>query len=1724
MFSRQSRTRFVIVAIALFVVSIAASTASAQLTGPKSIPGNYADLASAIADLNTQGVGAGGVTFNLAAANPQTAPARYVIGGTGSAVLGTASAANPIVFNGNNNTITASAALTAGALNDGIFKLIGADWVTISGFTMTENAANTITAAGTNNMTEWGVALLYVTATDGASNNTINGNTIDLDRTYQNTFGIYSNSTHTATAVTTSATATGATGGNHNLIITNNNITDVNQGIVHVGPTAAADQNDLVTIGGAGAANNITNFGTTGTFSGYANVSGTVNGILVRNTKNFTILNNTVTSSNGGVTVGTLNGIQIPASSTAPTGTLAQNISGNIISLRSAVAAGQIVGINVPSGSVNATTTFSATSNDFNTFGHTVAATGAISFIIQQGNPLTTNINGNTFTNMSVNTTGTINFFTFAQALISGASLSISNNNVVTGFTRTSAGATTVWLSNASSVNGSSHAINNNNFSNFTLTGVSAFTGISDTDGASSTNGPSKNVNGNTFSNIVTGGATVTPMSVNFSGANSNVNNNTISIISSGNALIGLLLGTSNQATLTAQGNNVNNLTSTAGASVIGISAGATVSLVSKNKISDLTGSLAGAVQISGIAVVNVAANSNVTVSNNLIGNLNATASTSANGVIGINLPGSATTSTFNVFYNSVYLNAGASGAGFGSSGISTVASGTSTTSALNLRNNVIVNTSIFNGAGLTVAYRRSTGVAGALANYANTSNNNLFYAGAPGPSNLIYADGTSTAQTISAYRSGVFTAGTIFPRDTGSVSENPPFLSTTGSSANFLHINPAAPTQIESGGAPIAGITDDFDGDARNVSTPDIGADEFIGIILDLTPPVITYTPFANTSTTTNRTLNATITDLSGIAGGANAPRIYYRKNAAAYVSNQCGAPTGSLYPCVIDYTLVGGVVSADVIDYFVVAQDIPGNVGANPSAGFTAVSVNSVTTPPTTPNTYTIVPAFPAAVNVGTAQAFTSLTGVGGVFAAINASSFTQNVTVTVTSDLPEDGTNALNQIAEDGIGNYTLTIQNQSGSSFVISGAVANGMIRLNGADRVTFTGGNGGVKQLTFRNANTLNPTFTFLNDATQDTVTSSIIESGNTSTTSGTIVFGTSTGTLGNSNNAITLSEIRDRSDALGVPANAVYSSGSAGAPNATNNIGQNIVYNWTNAGTLVTAAGAGNGWTLNINSYYQTAARTTPMTGISVQGGSGQNIIFNSIGGSVAPAGGANLQTSQTFRGIDLNVGTASPTSVQGNVIKNIRSTYPAADFASSYGIFLQAGMANIGKIAGNTVGSSNVAERFEINGDSYGIRVVSTSTVDVWNNTVNNMGTNATPPTGEFYFGMSVEGAGGVHSVINNTVTNLTNSSVPDASFSTQTIGLIVSATGVQTVRRNNVTNISSTSAGAPAANNNRVWGMILSGTAAGTLVDRNRVDNVFAASAGVGARADVITCLQSQTVANGTYTNNMISTSGGAASDRSIFGILDLSAAPAVSNYYFNSVNITGAATTANNTYAFNRNSTATTALRDNIFADARAGGTGFHVAMANTNAAATGWPGTASNNNLLFNAAPGNLTQWLGAAAGNNQTLAGFQAASGGDAATISIDPLFVSATDLHLTALSPAINAGVPFGGVANDFDFQIRPNGPLPDIGADEFYPTTAATVTLAGRVTTANGNGIVNCILKDRAAALSSRGSHVRARSAITSSRPRGRPDLYRHDRQSPVHVHDPEPQRGAGR
>src|SRR5207248_184442 len=134
-----------------------------------------------------------------------------------------------------------------------------------------------------------------------------------------------------------------------------------------------------------------------------------------------------------------------------------------------------------------------------------------------------------------------------------------------------------------------------------------------------------------------------------------------------------------------------------------------------------------------------------------------------------------------------------------------------------------------------------------------------------------------------------------------------------------------------------IATVTDDFDGQTRSGLTPvDIGADAGNFTPVDLSAPAISYTLLANTQSTSDRTLVATITDASGVpTSGSLVPRIYYKKNAGSYFSQPGTLTSGSGTNGTWSFTIVaadmGGVAGGDTISYYVIAQDTasPTNIG---------------------------------------------------------------------------------------------------------------------------------------------------------------------------------------------------------------------------------------------------------------------------------------------------------------------------------------------------------------------------------------------------------------------------------------------------------------------------------------------------------------------------------------------------------------------------------------------------------------------------------------------------------------------------------------------------------------------------------------------------------------------------------------------------------------------------
>jgi hypothetical protein len=277
----------------------------------------------------------------------------------------------------------------------------------------------------------------------------------------------------------------------------------------------------------------------------------------------------------------------------------------------------------------------------------------------------------------------------------------------------------------------------------------------------------------------------------------------------------------------------------------------------------------------------------NTYIYNNFISDLKAPNSSDVNAVRGINITSTTANTNIGLYYNTIFLNTAGTG-NFGTSGIHHTYSSTATSATLDMRDNIVVNLSTPSGTGKTVAFRRSA--ATNLNNYSTLSRPSTTKSIRYYFSNVIFFDGTNFDQTMEDFKIRVA------PREGGSVSENVPFVNSTTAPYD-LHVQTTVPTQTESGGqiisAPIS-IIDDIDGNLRATGSPnypDMGADEFNGITIDITAPSLIYTVLDPTTSTSNRTLsNVTITDQSGInVTPGTAPRIYYRRTSDnnTYVDN---------------------------------------------------------------------------------------------------------------------------------------------------------------------------------------------------------------------------------------------------------------------------------------------------------------------------------------------------------------------------------------------------------------------------------------------------------------------------------------------------------------------------------------------------------------------------------------------------------------------------------------------------------------------------------------------------------------------------------------------------------------------------------------------------------------------------------------------------------------------
>lgn len=347
--------------------------------------------------------------------------------------------------------------------------------------------------------------------------------------------------------------------------------------------------------------------------------------------------------------------------------------------------------------------------------------------------------------------------------------------------------------------------------------------------------------------------------------------------------------------------------------------------------------------------------NGNAYISNNIIGNLSTPYSIYNMSIRGIDLSENdeLTTNTV-VSNNTVYINKTSStGASFSSAAFLT----NTYQSVVSYNNNIFINNAIPGSSGKSIAHYHNGTNFDFISPF---SQNNIFYAGTPSAKNLIYFDGSHSSQTMDDYRYYVKTC------DMGSVSENVKFVSTTGSSPYFLHIDSSAQTNVESNGRKISDIGIDIDKEIRfgfngykgSGTSTDIGADEgeFKTTSSDQFPPAIFDFINPNQSCSDSIfTYSVTLSDKSGIpTTGKNLPRLYYKKNTTGSFQSVAGSLIkGNGYNGTWSFSVnpktLGTLKGSDVIYMFVIVQDNSStpNISSFPG-GATASNVNSVSNPP--------------------------------------------------------------------------------------------------------------------------------------------------------------------------------------------------------------------------------------------------------------------------------------------------------------------------------------------------------------------------------------------------------------------------------------------------------------------------------------------------------------------------------------------------------------------------------------------------------------------------------------------------------------------------------------------------------------------------------------------------------------------------------------------------------
>jgi len=237
-------------------------------------------------------------------------------------------------------------------------------------------------------------------------------------------------------------------------------------------------------------------------------------------------------------------------------------------------------------------------------------------------------------------------------------------------------------------------------------------------------------------------------------------------------------------------------------------------------------------------------------------------------------------------------------------------------------------------------------------------------------------------------------------------------------------------------------------------------------------------------------------------------------------------------------------------------------------------------------------------------------------------------------------------------------------------------------------------------------------------------------------------------------------------------------------------------------------------------------------------------------------------------------------------------------------------------------------------------------------------------------------------------------------------------------------------------------MYGIYSFGSGQGLIATRNRIGGFMpyypgGTSSQLGMYLTATLTTDTNTIANNfIYLNSTVSPD-----NNNIYGIGV--GAPVNTNYniFYNSIYLAGTATSGLSAgIARNR---ANLNIKNNIVFNNRTGGSGATYCIYDS----TGVGSWTSDYNDLYMPTPGSNSQYVSYRNGTNfDSLVNWQIATGFDSNSISLNPEFVSTTDLHINPLSSNVNnLGTPISGITIDYDDDTR-DSLTPDIGADEYTP------------------------------------------------------------------------------